>query len=122
LFGQSLAKGCGGLSQAFERHVIAPRSTAPGMGDDQGKEKPMRAILNRVAVIAAAAVIAASAALPAAAATQHKRRAPAPQPIAEAAVPATAYPDEPGVVRLQPQACFTDEGYGRFASCDQNGF
>ncbi len=83
----------------------------------------MRAILNRVAVLATAGLIAASAALPAAAATHHKRRAVHTAPTAlEAVTPATAYPDEPAIVRNQPGACFTDEGYGRFASCDQNGF
>ena len=30
--------------------------------------------------------------------------------------------DQPSVVLLQPLACVTDEGFGRFASCDQNGY
>lgn len=32
-----------------------------------------------------------------------------------------ARPGSPPAVANQPNACFTDEGYGRFASCDQAG-
>ena len=36
--------------------------------------------------------------------------------------PVAARPGVPSTVYDQPYACFTDEGYGRFASCDQAGF
>ena len=32
-----------------------------------------------------------------------------------------AHPGAPAAVANQPGACFTDEGYGRYASCDQAG-
>jgi len=36
--------------------------------------------------------------------------------------PVAARQGVPAVVYDQPNACFTDEGYGRYASCDQAGF
>ncbi len=32
-----------------------------------------------------------------------------------------AHPGAPAAIANQPGACFTDEGYGRYASCDQAG-
>ena len=82
----------------------------------------MRSILT----FAIVTIIAAGAIAPASAATKH-RRAPAPapdyateQPLVQAPVSAQQ-PGVPGVVWQQPNACFTDEGYGRYASCDQGG-
>jgi hypothetical protein len=34
----------------------------------------------------------------------------------------SAHPYAPSSVNNQPSACFTDEGYGRYASCDQAGY
>lgn len=83
----------------------------------------MRSILT----LAVAGLIAATAFNIASAATRHKR-APSP-PVqsgysdnAVQSAPAAATPGTPAVVYDQPFACFTDEGYGRYASCDQAGF
>jgi hypothetical protein len=82
----------------------------------------MRSILT----LAIAGLIAASAFAPASAATRH-RHLPAPaqsgygdDTMQSARV--AARPGTPAVVMDQPYACFTDEGYGRYASCDQAGF
>jgi hypothetical protein len=32
-----------------------------------------------------------------------------------------SHPGAPPSIQNQPNACFTDEGYGRYASCDQAG-
>ena len=83
----------------------------------------MRSILT----FTVASLIAASVLSPAMAATKHKR-VPAP-PVesgysdgaALGTAPVAARPGTPAVVYDQPFACFTDEGYGRYASCDQAG-
>jgi hypothetical protein len=74
-----------------------------------------------------AGLIAASALTPALAATHHKRApaAPVESGYSDQAFinsPVAAHPGLPPVVNQQPNACFTDEGYGRYASCDQAGF
>lgn len=84
----------------------------------------MRSILT----LTTAALIAASVLSPVSAATHHKR-APMPAPVqsgyndssALQTEAVAARPGVPAVVYDQPFACFTDEGYGRFASCDQAG-
>lgn len=86
----------------------------------------MRSILTPVATLAIAGIIAASALAPASAATRHKRQAtpPAQSEYSDTmqVAPVAARPGVPSTVYDQPYACFTDEGYGRFASCDQAGF
>ena len=80
----------------------------------------MRSLLT----LAIAGLIAATTLAPASAASHHKRVV-APQPTENATPwqtsPVSAHPNLPPVVNDQPNACFTDEGYGRFASCDQAG-
>jgi len=84
----------------------------------------MRSILT----LTIASLIAASALTPVSAATHHKRAAapaPAQSGYSEDALqsaPVAARQGVPAVVYDQPNACFTDEGYGRYASCDQAGF
>lgn len=82
--------------------------------------------MRSIITIAIAGLIAASALAPASAATKHKRT---PAPVqsgysddALQASPVVARPGVPSVVYGQPNACFTDEGYGRYAACDQAGF
>ena len=83
----------------------------------------MRSILT----IAIAGLIAATAIAPVSAATRSKR-APAPAQSSEYVddglvhAPVAARPGTPGIIYQQPGACFTDEGYGRYASCDQAGY
>jgi hypothetical protein len=90
----------------------------------------MRSILSRSALLVVAAAFAISAVAPASAAVRGKR-AVAPQPAA--AAPATsadvtglpihpAWSAVPPAVYQQPNGCFTDEGYGRYTSCEQGGF
>jgi hypothetical protein len=74
--------------------------------------------------IAIAGFIAASA-VPASAATHHKRAAaPVQSEYSTEALrssPVAAHPDAPAYVQQQPNACFSDEGYGRYSPCDQAG-
>jgi hypothetical protein len=74
----------------------------------------MRSILT----LAVAGFVAVAAIAPASAATRHK------QPVRSEAAAAqrVEHPETPAAVSAQPGACFTDEGYGRYASCDQAGF
>jgi hypothetical protein len=93
------------------------------MGDKNSKRKtPMRSIMT----LAVAGLLAVSAIAPASAVTRHHARAAAPAPYQSTeTVPnpqAAAHPDAPAMVRDQANSCFTDEGYGRFASCDGSGF
>ena len=90
------------------------------------RKKTMRSILS----IALAGLIAATAIAPVSAATRHKRT-PAPvqgseyvdDGLVHAPVAArSGTPGTPGIIYQQPAACFTDEGYGRYASCDQAGY
>ena len=81
----------------------------------------MRSILT----LTLAGLIAATTLAPASAATKHKRKA-APVQTEESLgawqqTPVAARPVVPGIVYQQPNECFTDEGYGRYASCDQAG-
>jgi hypothetical protein len=73
-----------------------------------------------------AGLIAATALSSASAATRHRHHAAPVQSGygAEAlqSAPVAARLGVPAVVHDQPYACFTDEGYGRYASCDQPGF
>ena len=83
----------------------------------------MRSILT----LTIAGLIAASTLAPAMAAPKHRHVAPqqavqsgySDDALQQAAVAART--GVPAVVYDQPYACFTDEGYGRFASCDQAG-
>jgi hypothetical protein len=87
----------------------------------------MRSNFTRLITVSVAAVIAASVVAPASAATHHKRAAPA-----QAESP-TSNPDIvglpihpawspiPSAVYQAPNSCFTDEGYGRYTSCEQGG-
>ena len=73
--------------------------------------------------LAVAAVLALSALSPASAATRHRRAAPLAaqsEPVELAATP-RARPDwspVPTPVWQMPNACVSDEGYGRYSSCD----
>lgn len=83
----------------------------------------MRSILT----LSVAGLIAATALAPAAAATKSKRKAPPAQTeetLGEAwqQAPVAARPGVPGALYQQPYACFTDEGYGRYTSCDVGGY
>ena len=83
----------------------------------------MRSILT----LTLAGLIAAATLAPAAAATRQKHKAPAAQTeetLGEAwqQAPAAARPGVPGALYQQPYACFTDEGYGRYTSCDVGGY
>jgi hypothetical protein len=83
----------------------------------------MSSLPTRFATAAIVGALAISFAAPSFAQTRVKRRAaPAEQseyyPEANAQL---AHPGAPASVSNQPNACFTDEGYGRYASCDQAG-
>jgi hypothetical protein len=84
----------------------------------------MPSTLIRIAVVGAA--VLAGIASPALAQTHMRHRAyHAAQygygdPNLESSYVA-AHPGAPTSVNNQPGACFTDEGYGRFASCDGGG-
>jgi len=84
----------------------------------------MRSI-TRFALLGIAGTLAVSAIVPASAATRH--RAPAPSVVSEpylnqapVAARAPGY-TQTGPVWRGPNECFTDEGYGRFTSCDAGG-
>ena len=84
----------------------------------------MRSILTRIAILSAAGLIAASAIAPASAATRHKR-APAQSESVDQNAQLSIRPDWspiPSAVYQAPNGCFTDEGYGRYTSCEQGGF
>ena len=75
----------------------------------------MRSILT----LAVAGFVAVAAIAPASAAARHKN----PVRSEAAAAQRVEHPEAPPpAVSAQPGACFTDEGYGRYASCDQAGF
>lgn len=82
----------------------------------------MRSILT----LTLAALIAASTLAPASAATKHKRKA-APVQTEETygegwqQSPVAARPGLPAPGYAQPGGCFSDEGYGRYSSCDGGG-
>lgn len=83
----------------------------------------MRSILT----LTLAALIAASTLAPASAATKHKRKA-APVQTEEThgepwqQAPVASRPVMPAPAYAQPGGCFTDEGYGRYSSCDAGGY
>jgi hypothetical protein len=87
----------------------------------------MRSNFTRLITVSVAAVIAAAAIAPASAATHHKRAAPA-QAESPASNPDVvglpihpAWSPIPAAVYQAPNGCFTDEGYGRYTSCEQGG-
>jgi|EndMetStandDraft_2_1072991.scaffolds.fasta_scaffold73425_1 hypothetical protein len=84
----------------------------------------MRSILTRLATLGVAGILAASALAPASAATRHKRTAAPPEAQGEVVEPSAAIharPDwspVPSAAWQAPNACVSDEGYGRYSSCD----
>lgn len=85
----------------------------------------MRSTFTRLTVaVGIAGIVAASMIAPASAATRHKRAAPAQsEPSADVTgLPIhPAWSPVPAAVYQGPNGCVTDEGYGRFNSCDQGG-
>ena len=82
----------------------------------------MRSLLTRFAVLGIAAALAVSTIVPAAAATRHRAPAPSVPFLNEAPVAArTPGYTQTGPVWRGPNECFTDEGYGRFTSCEAGG-
>jgi len=82
----------------------------------------MRSILT----LTLAGLIAATTFAPAFAATKHKHKAPVQteETYGEGwqQSPVAARPGMPGPAYAQPGACFSDEGYGRYSSCDAGGY
>ena len=75
----------------------------------------MRSILT----LAVAGFVAVAAVAPTSAAPKHKRHARAEGPAATQRVaPAEVVPP----TYQAPNACWSDEGYGRFSSCDEGGY
>ena len=74
----------------------------------------MRSILT----LAVAGLITAAALAPASAAPKHKRHLRAEAPAAQRIEPVEAAPP----VYQMPNGCWSDEGYGRFSSCDEGGY
>jgi hypothetical protein len=94
-------------------------------GDNNKKGTKMNSPMTRVLTAAIVGVLAASFAAPSFAQTRVKRQA-APVPVEQGETytnwnARAAHPGAPATVANQPGACFTDEGYGRYASCDQAG-
>lgn len=85
----------------------------------------MRSITTRIAVLGIAGVIAAGAIAPASAAARAKRApAPAQSEFIDQSTQVSARPQvygPQGIWRSQND-CVSDEGYGRYSSCDQGGF
>ena len=83
----------------------------------------MRSILSRLAVAGMVGVLAASAMSPASAATKQKRAAPVPPAASGDVIGLPIHPAWSPVppTYWSPNECFTDEGYGRYAPCDQGG-
>jgi hypothetical protein len=80
----------------------------------------MHSLFTRFAFLGIAGALAVSAIAPASAATRH--RAPAPSlNDGSVAARATGY-SQTGPVWRAPNECFSDEGYGRFTSCDAGGY
>jgi hypothetical protein len=85
----------------------------------------MRSILTHIATVGIAGVIVASVIAPASAATRHKRAAPAQSESVDQTAQLPIRPDWspiPAAAYQAPNGCFTDEGYGRYTSCEQGGF
>jgi len=86
---------------------------------------PMRSMIIRATALSAAGLVAASMIAPASAATRHKRVAPAQTEQSADVVGLPVRPDwspVPSAVYQSQNQCFTDEGYGRYTSCEQGGF
>ncbi len=86
----------------------------------------MRSIMIRIASVGFVAIVAGGAVSGSALAqTRYKHHAvPYQSEYSDQGLQssqAAAHPGAPAIVSDQPSACFTDEGYGRFASCDQAG-
>jgi len=85
----------------------------------------MRSIFSRVVIVGVAGIIVASAIAPASAAARHKRAAPAQTESSADVMGLPLHPawsPVPSAVYQAPNQCFTDEGYGRYTSCEQGGF
>jgi hypothetical protein len=92
-------------------------------GDNNKKGLTMNSLITRVVTAAIVGALAVSFATPSFAQTRVKRHA-APAEQGESYTEGNAqlaHPGAPASVYNQPNACFTDEGYGRYASCDQSG-
>jgi hypothetical protein len=77
----------------------------------------MRSI--RFAALGLAGLIAAAAVVPASAATRHRQHAaPAQGEFDGATVTAPVAARVPSATWQSPNACISDEGYGRYSSCD----
>jgi hypothetical protein len=77
----------------------------------------MRSI--RFAALGLAGLIAAAAVVPATAATRHRQHAaPVQGEFDGRAVTAPVASAVPPVTWQAPNACISDEGYGRYTSCD----
>ena len=78
-----------------------------------------------ILAVAVASAIALSALSPVSAATRHKQAAaPAQSETVDGTVmaPAASYaPGAPISTWFAPNACVSDEGYGRYTSCDSGG-
>jgi hypothetical protein len=82
----------------------------------------MNSLSTRIVTAVIVGVLAISFAAPSFAQTRVKRHAaPAEQSGYYEGNAQLAHPGAPAAVNNQPNACFTDEGYGRYASCDQSG-
>ncbi len=75
----------------------------------------MRSILT----LAVAGFVAVAAIAPASAAPKHKRHVRAEAPVAQRVDPVDTV--APPIFQT-PNACWSDEGYGRFSSCDEGGY
>jgi hypothetical protein len=78
----------------------------------------MRSIFTRFAMAGFAGMLAVAAAVPASAAV-HSRRAPA-QSLVDQPVAARPAQTSQNVWRMQND-CVSDEGFGRYSSCDGGG-
>ena len=84
----------------------------------------MRSTFTRMAALTTAAIIAAGMIAPASAATSNKRAAPAQTESSADVVGLPIHPawsPIPSAVYQVPNGCFTDEGYGRYTSCEAGG-
>jgi hypothetical protein len=83
----------------------------------------MTSMSTRIVTAAIVGALAVGFAAPSFAASRVKQRTAPPSEQNEyyAGNAQMAHPGAPAVVNNQPNACFTDEGYGRYASCDQAG-
>ena len=85
----------------------------------------MNSLMTRMITAATVGLLAASIATPSLAQTRTKRvylpQAEQNEYYGGSAQQQNAHPGAPASIANQPGACFTDEGYGRYASCDQAG-